>query len=972
MMPDIEESDRFSDGIDRKQLAKIKQRFLALHLARYERARAEFSERQQHFLSILPLLFHINHPMLPGYSGHNTPSGVHGYSPSKEQIRSAKIFARSFTHHRDLKDSDNAIDALFLMGSLGTIAQSNTSDVDVWVCYKNEMDTLGLAALQNKCANLSAWAASVVHIETHFFLINAQEFIQGQQAALNSESSGSAQHFLLLDEFYRTAVWLAGKLPLWWFVPTDYEQEYAGYAHNLLSKRFVRTTDVIDFGGVAVIPANEFIGAGIWQLYKAIDQPYKSVLKLLLLEAYASQEFNEPLSLDLKRRIFTATFSVVDKVNDLDAYVLIYHRLEKYLSAKNQPERLALMRRCFYFKAGKSLSRTNQPSEKSWQILLLEKMVSIWGWPSAQIRLLDGRAHWKSPHVLEERNLLAQELDHSYRLLMHMNKNGLGNLAISGNELLILGRKLHAAFERKAGKVDWLNPGISQDVSERALCLVQVEEAGVLLWKIYRGAQQEVLLNISTNEPIKRSRNFMESLTWCYFNGVLATGTASVNTKLDIQSTRYLLQRGQAQQLLQSLQTWLPIPLEKKSHESYTKMAQPERVLLLFNVGGEPQAALNRKGLQMLSSQRDAFGYSGLKENLAISADIIQSNTWGEIVCRHFSSDALINSLLYYLRLVPPHKYATLPELTIRCFSLGQGNMIEQRAMDLWRAIISCFYSGTRLRSTRFLFEMAGEYLLLHFIQQQPQILRFKSYEKLLERLSSPQVEFSPITIDAFALQDKPLRLFYDLAKKSGIYVFYKILSTVAEVSVVDQKGVLFTKTFPLHSVQALLRPLCRFIRSALERQMLEYELYNYASASADLAQNFYIYELLGDEKQKNMHLELRSIGQDISQLQFINICAVAEPSESVGEAANHLSFTMFCEGKEFSQLEFGDELFAVVARYILACRQQGETYPCYITDLDLSLCEDAIAPQTGLQLIHYLQIKTDLEQKLTQALQML
>ncbi|HOY23076.1 MAG TPA: class I adenylate cyclase, partial [Cellvibrio sp.] len=106
------------------------------------------------------------------------------------------------------------------------------------------------------------------------------------------------------------------------------------------------------------------------------------------------------------------------------------------------------------------------------------------------------------------------------------------------------------------------------------------------------------------------------------------------------------------------------------------------------------------------------------------------------------------------------------------------------------------------------------------------------------------------------------------------------------------------------------------------------------------------------------------NIAQDLTQLQFINVCAVAEPNQY-----EELSFTLYCDGKEFSALEFGDDLFTVVARYIVACRKNGETYPCYITDLDLSLCREIIAPQTGVQLIHYLHIKNEIEQKLNDAL---
>ncbi len=969
MMHLSDNSEQFNDGIDRKQLTQIKQRFLELNQERYARTLAAFSERQQQFLKLLPLLFHVSHPMLPGYTGHQTPAGVHGYSPSKDDIRTAKIMARSFTYQHDLMDKHNAIDALFIMGSLGTIAHSEISDIDVWVCHKSEINAAALAELQHKCNSLSLWAGDIIHIETHFFLMDAQQFCRGRQAVLSSEASGSAQHFLLLDEFYRTAVWLAGKLPLWWFVPAEQEHHYAEYTSNLLGKRFLRTTDVIDFGGVPVIPTNEYIGAGVWQLYKGIDSPYKSVLKLLLLEAYANEKFNEPLSLDLKRKVYAATFNVKEQANDLDAYVLIYQRLEKYLNAKNQTARLELVRRCFYFKAGKNISKVSRAPAKSWQRLLLEKMVNAWGWQHSLLTMLDNRAYWKSPHVLKERNLLAHELDHAYRLLMEMNKTTSSAAAITSNELLILGRKLHAAFERKAGKIDWINPNISQDLSEPALCFVQTVEADVPVWQVYRGSQQDLNLRNQTAEPIKRSRNFIEALLWCYANGILSIGNQSVTTKLDILSKVFVLQSSQRQQLLQTLQNWLPTPVLQPSHECFTKNAQPNSIMLLFNIGIEPQAELHKKGMQMLSSQRDAFGYSGLKENLVMSVDIVQSNTWGEIVCRHFSSDALVNGLLYYLRLVPPLKYSVLPELTIRCFSLGQGSTIEQRVMDLWRAIISCFYSGTRLRNTRFLFEMADEYLMLQFIQQQPQIFRFKTHEKLLEKLSSPQIEYSPIVVDSFALSNKPLRLFCEVVKTPGIYVFYKIDGLLAEVSIVDYKGALFTKAFTLYNAQTLLRPLCRFIRSAVERQMLENELFP-EFTSANLLQNITIYELLGDEKQKNMHLELRTIGQDISQLQFINICVVAEPAENPQAGNSLLSFTIFCEGKEFSELEFGAELFTAVAGYILTFRQHGETYPCYITDLDLSLCREAIAPQAGVQLIHYLHIKSELEQQLTQALQ--
>lgn len=72
--PDLEQ------GIDRKELAKLRARFLHLNQGRLERAREGLSTRQQQVLTALPLLFHVNHPVLPGYVSGTTPAGFRASS----------------------------------------------------------------------------------------------------------------------------------------------------------------------------------------------------------------------------------------------------------------------------------------------------------------------------------------------------------------------------------------------------------------------------------------------------------------------------------------------------------------------------------------------------------------------------------------------------------------------------------------------------------------------------------------------------------------------------------------------------------------------------------------------------------------------------------------------------------------------------------------------------------------------------
>lgn len=79
---------------------------------------------------------------------------------------------------------------------------------------------------------------------------------------------------------------------------------------------------------------------------------------------------------------------------------------------------------------------------------------------------------------------------------------------------LSLGRRLYAAFERKAGKVEYLNPGIAPDLSEDTLTLVQCNssESEHAYWGLFSGslAGQEW----HDHSPLKRGKELLSVLVW--------------------------------------------------------------------------------------------------------------------------------------------------------------------------------------------------------------------------------------------------------------------------------------------------------------------------------------------------------------------------------------------------------------------------------------------------------------------------
>lgn len=313
----------FEEGIDRKTLRRLRDRFLLVNQQRWDRAHSALSYRQQMVLEILPLVFHLNHPALPGYLDSDCPYGLSNYQPSPATINAARRLARTFS----LKDEGKRkpdLDAMFLMGSPGTLGHSVASDLDVWLCHRSDLPERGIRCLERKAEKLARWAESF-GVELHVFVFCASDWRAGRQRVeVTGENCGSAQHFLLLDEFYRTSIHLAGAWPMWWLIPAEREETYDDCMRKLVDYRFVRAEDYIDFGPVPAIPEEEFLGAGVWQLYKGIDAPWKSILKLLLIECYARTTGEALLSSQFKRAVFRGETDA----DRLDPYVMLYNRLE--------------------------------------------------------------------------------------------------------------------------------------------------------------------------------------------------------------------------------------------------------------------------------------------------------------------------------------------------------------------------------------------------------------------------------------------------------------------------------------------------------------------------------------------------------------------------------------------------------------------------------------------------------------------
>jgi len=137
------------EEISIQDLQTIKHRFKRLNQLREQRVQDFLQPRQQTFLDLLPLLFHCNFPMLPGFFSSTTPAGIPEYTPGIQAINAARQLAKNFTYARAASHT-YPIEGLFLMGSVGSIAFSKSSDMDIWLCHQSDLLSGAIAELQKK------------------------------------------------------------------------------------------------------------------------------------------------------------------------------------------------------------------------------------------------------------------------------------------------------------------------------------------------------------------------------------------------------------------------------------------------------------------------------------------------------------------------------------------------------------------------------------------------------------------------------------------------------------------------------------------------------------------------------------------------------------------------------------------------------------------------------------------------------
>jgi len=239
-----------------------------------------YNSQQQKTILVLPLLFHTNISMFPGYISEHTPSVIENYQPDVASLKIAHGLNRSFSYDEETMTDDSSI--------ISIQAQERiiSGEKLLWILHQPSLENKDIKLLEKKSRIIEKWLRKQ---GIHFKIIVSRD----SEVAYNYYSSHNYKYHIdktfFLDSFYAESILLAGKPVNYWF--SEQEPVTPDDSH-------------IDCGKLYKPGIKDYMSACIWHLYNVINQPVTSYISLSIIDHHITNGDHVFFSNILKQAIY--------------------------------------------------------------------------------------------------------------------------------------------------------------------------------------------------------------------------------------------------------------------------------------------------------------------------------------------------------------------------------------------------------------------------------------------------------------------------------------------------------------------------------------------------------------------------------------------------------------------------------------------------------------------------------------------
>jgi len=631
----IEKAQQTLIKSDAEMLLSNRQDYLQFNRFKIDRNLITLSEIDRLIFLVVPRLLHVHQEGLPGYFEGNPPCGIHNFTLDREaQVAAEKLFPDVIIRRNpELKP---VIHTALLMGSVGSIAQTKKSDLDYTLLIdKRDFTEESMKLFQKKLNLIETWTWDNFTLETHFFINDFQEVKNNIFGESDSESTGSALAKLLKEEMYRTMIIVTGKIPFWLVSPVDCDDDryYELYEKLQSGKTLLKKEEFIDMGNVDDISDGEFFGGSIWALIKSFKSPFKTLMKMGVLEEYM---FGDTKSNLLCHQIKDKYYNDVPYL-DIDPYLGMFERVQKFFTETKSEDEVDALRHAFYLKVGTQV--TGEEYEKgsdNWRKSTLIKMLKEWGWSSDKIEKLNQYSGWQMMHKVDLGNRINKILMASYKNISEKNKTlDPSESLITEKDTHLLGRKLFSFYRAAPNKVDNLGALVDGKTAENELTflLEQKDRSSKPEWYLIRGRTRAYLEQVDKDDIIRKSATLPFLLAFTVFNHLY-----SENTEVLLRADGQSIKENDLASLLQILKSFIEsVNIAALSNEDLLNDAKITQLFMLVDFGNPPPPEISMGNIRDCKNNDELTQFINKRIERARSITTIYLTSWGELFCKSYA-----------------------------------------------------------------------------------------------------------------------------------------------------------------------------------------------------------------------------------------------------------------------------------------------------------------------------------------------
>ncbi|MBW2329363.1 MAG: class I adenylate cyclase [Deltaproteobacteria bacterium] len=435
----------------------------------------------------IPFLLHTNSPDLPGYLDDPlTPHGIYRFFHSgfwefaKKRLRIKREDVHTFVLKRSY------IRGLYLMGSSGTLGQTEYSDFDYWVVIdKDSLSETQLALLRQKLDRIEDWSKETYGHELNFFVVDLEQIRQNDFSEIHEEGSRTAQKSLLKEEFYLTFIMIAGQIPFWAVLPpglNDAEHRCWIETASLLSDDNFVCDDYVDLGNLTSIKREECLGGVLWQICKAQQDPVKSLIKTSLVAHHFFFQEQEGLLSDMMKKRFPERR--LDSYL-LDPYALVFEKATRLYDLMDDKDGLDLIRQCIYLRLT-GYPVPSELAENSPKRQILKRYVKAWSWSSDQIDRLQSYPVWTENEKLQFEDRIINKISFLYKLILRAAGKPEPFMDMASEDLAVLKNRIASHFKKKPGKLPLCSAYLRAKQDRCSLSIgCRDDSSGAKIWAVY-------------------------------------------------------------------------------------------------------------------------------------------------------------------------------------------------------------------------------------------------------------------------------------------------------------------------------------------------------------------------------------------------------------------------------------------------------------------------------------------------------